>query len=326
MKFYLSQISQLFEGIKNHSIKSLLLYGPDKGYIEKIYKSLSQKFGLLNTYIEYSELKQQSLETLVNSQNFFAQRQLIIVRSTSETIDKNIKEALSKDSLHFLVFIADELSPHSTIRKFFEAEPFLAIVACYHDEPTKIAQIIRQKCNQAGKEISEDAVNYLTSYLKTDHLMIISEIDKLISYAFDKQQITLDEARCAVSEDYEGSGDVLFLYLALKDYDKFLQEFNKLIQYNVNEVLIIKALIKYYLKLYTVLCKLETDHNVDKAIKSLTPPIFYKYIPDFKKAVNLHNLDNCLIMLRHLQQAELNYKLNPSGFNIYNIISIRSFY
>ncbi|KJV98499.1 DNA polymerase III, delta subunit domain protein [Rickettsia amblyommatis str. Darkwater] len=35
MKFYFSQIGRLFELITSGKIRALLLYGPDKGYIEK---------------------------------------------------------------------------------------------------------------------------------------------------------------------------------------------------------------------------------------------------------------------------------------------------
>ena len=326
MKLYLAQINQLFEAVENRSVKALLLYGPDKGYIDKICKSLIKQFGLSKVSIDYSELKQQSLETLANTQSFFTKRQLIVVKSTSESITGNIKVALTKDLLHFLVFIADELSPSSTIRKFFEVEPYLASVACYHDDATKVAKIIVHKCTKAGKVIDANAVSYLTSYLKTDHLMIVNEIDKLIYYTFDKEQITLDDAKYAVTHDYEASGDELCAYFALRNYDKFLQEYTKLKQENINEILIIKALIKYYLKLYIVFCKLETNSDLDKAIKSLTPPIFYKYIPDFKKAVGLHNLRYCIKILSCLQQAELKYKLNPSGFDIHSILFIKNDY
>lgn len=326
MKFYLSQISQLFEAVGNSSIKALLLYGPDKGYIDKVCKSLIKQFGLSRASIEYSELKQQSLETLANTQSFFTKRQLIIIKSTGESITGNIKLALTKDLVHFLVFIADELPPSSTIRKFFEVEPYLASLACYHDDTTKVAKIIIHKCNKAGKTINQNALSYLTSCLKTDHLMIVNEIDKLIYYTFDKEQITLDDVKYAVTQDYEASGDELCTYYALKNYDKFLQEYSKLKQDNINEVLIIKALIRYYLKLYIVLCKLETDSDLDKAVKSLTPPIFYKYIQDFKKAVSLHDLRHCIKILSCLQQAELKYKLNPFGFDIYSILSIKNDY
>lgn len=63
MKFYLSQIIQLLDKVENGQIKALLLYGPDKGYIDKVCKALVKKFDLLKTPIEYSEIKSRSLET-----------------------------------------------------------------------------------------------------------------------------------------------------------------------------------------------------------------------------------------------------------------------
>ncbi len=86
-----------------------MLYGPDKGYIDKVCKALIKKFNLLKTSIEYCDLKNYSLDTLANSPNFFMQKQLIKVRSVGDSIDKSLKLALGKNFLHFLVFIADEL-------------------------------------------------------------------------------------------------------------------------------------------------------------------------------------------------------------------------
>ncbi|WP_341753763.1 DNA polymerase III subunit delta [Candidatus Tisiphia endosymbiont of Dioctria rufipes] len=325
MKLYLSQIIQLLDKVENGQIKALLLYGPDKGYIDKVCKTLVKKFDLLKTSIEYSEIKNRSLETLVNTQNFFMQKQLIIVRSVGESIDKSLKLALGKDSLHFLVFIADELSAASSIRKFFETETYLASLACYHDDEHKITKIILQKCNSVGKVISEDTVNYLTARLKGDHQTLVNEINKLIYFTFDKDQITLDDALAVVSDDFTGNGDNLCVYFSSGNLDNFLQEFTKLKQQNINEVLIIRALIRYYLNLYTVLNKLAMGVNIDMAIKSLSPPIFYKYVPSFKQALNKVNLENCIKTLKHLEQAEIDYKLNPAGFDIYQQVYVKTY-
>lgn len=168
MKFYLSQVPQLFEKIEGRQVNALLLYGPDKGYIDKICKALIKKFNLLKTSIEYSDLKNYSLDTLANSQNFFMQKQLIKIRSVGESIDKPLKLALGKDFLHFLVFIADELSSNSSIRKFFETENNLASLACYHDDEQKITKIISQKLAANSKIIQEESVRYLTNNLSGD--------------------------------------------------------------------------------------------------------------------------------------------------------------
>ena len=126
MKLYLSQIEQLLNLIAKGQIKALLLYGPDKGYIDRICAAIIKKFDLLQTSIEYPNLKAQSLDMLLNSQNFFAKKELIKIRSVTATIDKTLKTILSGDFFHFAAFIGDELPSSSTIRKFFETETNLA--------------------------------------------------------------------------------------------------------------------------------------------------------------------------------------------------------
>jgi len=317
MKFNLSQIVQLLEKIDNGQINALLLYGPDKGYIDKVCRTLVKKFHLLKTSIDYSDLKVISLEMLLNTKNFFMQKQLIKVRSVGESIDKSIKLALAKKTLHFVVFIADELPSSSSMRKFFEAENHLASLACFHDDQPKIAKIILQKCANTNKIIEDDAVKYLASCLKDDHQTILNEVDKLIYFTFGKDRITLNDAQIVVSDESMGTGDNLCMYFVQRNLDDFLREYTKLKQQNINDILIIRALIRYYLNLYTVLNKLKTGASIDEAIKSLSPPIFYKYVQSFKKAITQISLKNCTIALQYLHQAEVDYKLNSSSFDIY---------
>lgn len=324
MKFYLSQITSLLTKIENEQIKALLLYGPDKGYIDKIIHTLIKKFNLLKTTIEYSELKTSSTQLLANTPNFFKRKQLIKIRTVGESIDKALKLALGQESLHFLVFIADELPATASIRKFFETENYLASVGCYHDEPHKITQIILSKFAKVGKVIREDAVQYLVANLPGDHQAIIQEIEKLIYFTHDQPQVTKDDAQAVITAGASGNGDDLCWHFSLTNLSGFLQEFKKLKHQNINEVLIIRALIRYYLNLYIVLNKIENGINVEIAIKSLTPPIFYKNIVNFKKSLNKVSIAECERTLKYLQQAEIDYKLNPAGFDIYTQIYARN--
>ena len=101
MKFYFAQIGRLFELITSGKIRALLLYGPDKGYIEKICKHLVKSLNMLQTSIEYADLNISSLEILLNSSNFFGQKELIKIRSVGNSIDKNLKTILSSDYINF---------------------------------------------------------------------------------------------------------------------------------------------------------------------------------------------------------------------------------
>ncbi|MCC8369026.1 MAG: DNA polymerase III subunit delta [Rickettsia endosymbiont of Oxypoda opaca] len=322
MKLYISQTNQLFELILTGKIKAILLYGPDKGYIDKICKLLIKKFAMLQTSMEYTNLNVSSLETLLNSRNFFGQKELIKIRSVTNSIDKSLKTVLTGDYFHLPVFIGDEIAASSTIKKFFETEEQLAAIACYHDNEQKIEKLILNEFNKAAKTIRGEALIYLKTHLKGDHGLICNEIDKLINFAFDKQEITLQDVKAVISDEIMANGTDLAIYFAKKDYDNFLHEFTILKKQNINEVLMIRALIRYYLNLYIVLSKVANGEKLDLAIKSLSPPIFYQYINDFKQAVNQVSLQDCIKTLAALQQAEVDFKLRPAGFDLYQQIYI----
>ncbi|HJD54762.1 MAG TPA: DNA polymerase III subunit delta [Rickettsia endosymbiont of Proechinophthirus fluctus] len=320
MKFYFSQIGRLFELITSGKIRALLLYGSDKGYIEKICKHLVKSLNMLQTSIEYADLNISSLEILLNSSNFFGQKELIKIRSVGNSIDQNLKTILNSDYINFPVFIGEEMTSSGSIRRFFETEEYLAAVACYHDDEAKIERIILGKVEKTNKVISKEAITYLKAHLKGDHDLICSEINKLIYFVHDAREITLNDVLEVISSEITANGSDLAMYFSKKDYSNFLQELDILKKQNINEVLIIRALIRHYLNLYIVLSKVKNGERLELAIKSLSPPIFYQYINDFTKIANGLSLTECLKTLKVLQQAEVDYKLNPASFDLFQSI------
>ncbi|ABV73123.1 hypothetical protein A1E_00875 [Rickettsia canadensis str. McKiel] len=323
MKFYFSQIKRLFALITAGKIRALLLYGPDKGYIEKICKHLVKSLNMLQTSIEYTELNIASLEILLNSPNFFGQKELIKVRSVGNSIDQNLKIILSRDYINFPVFIGEEMTSSSSFRKFFETEEYLAATACYHDDEVKIERIILDKVGKTNKIISKEANAYLKAHLKGDHNLVCNEINKLIYFVHDRKEITLNDVLEVISSEITANGSDLAIYFSKKDYSNFLQELDILKKQNINEVLMIRALIRHYLNLYIVLSKVKNGECLELAIKSLSPPIFYQYINDFTKIASSLSLAECLETLKLLQQAEVEYKLNPASFDLLQKIYTR---
>ena len=108
---------------------------------------------MLQTSIEYSDLNISSLEILLNSPNFFGQKELIKIRSVGNSIDKNLKTILNNDYINVPVFIGEEITSSGSFKKFFETEEYLAAVACYHDDEAKIERIILGKVEKTNKVI-----------------------------------------------------------------------------------------------------------------------------------------------------------------------------
>lgn len=323
MKFYPSQLNILLDKISKGQITSILLFGPDKGYITEICRMIVKQLDLVTTSLSYNEINANSLSIFLNARNFFNKREFIKITSVSSSIDVNIKTLLSSKFTNFAAFISDELAAGCSIRVFFENNNSSASVACYTEDEQNLTRIIQRKITSASKVIDQNALLYLSSCLKGDYQLINSELDKLISYVDAQKVITIKDVMLVIADDLTASGDDLCTYFAEKDSDKVLIELEKLNIQGINTVLIIRALIRYYLNLYIVRSKLEEGEAIDNAIASLSPPIFYKRINNFKKiAINIKIVD-IVSILNLLQQAEVRFKMESKNFDFFEVLRQR---
>jgi DNA polymerase-3 subunit delta len=319
MKFYSNNLSELIKRIKNSEIKSVLLHGTNQGFATTAIKKIAKDLNLIISEFDYKEITASKLQLIANSQNFFGSKELIKITKTTKTIDKLLKDLLAENNFHnFICFVSDESLPASGIRKFFEEHSNLASMGVYYENEQTIARIILQQCTKNNKTIEEDALSYLKSHLQGDHQLIKSELDKLFYFTHDKAVITREDVLQVLSHDFSGSGDEMCIFFAKKEPEKFLKEVAKLQEQSKNEVLMIRALIRYYLNIYVVALKLEDGGNIDHAIKSLYPPIFFKYVDDFKQVLRKHSSKDALRCLKLLQEAEISYKSNPQYFDLFS--------
>lgn len=321
MKFYSNQLNLLIPKIADGKVNALLFHGPNTGLAEIILAQIIKKFSLLVSHYSFKEAKPDILYPKAFETNFFQQKELIKVSEVTPTLSKDLKELLQQEGFsNLLCFIADESLPPSGIRKFFEDSSNLACIACYYEDEQAIAKMALKKIIDAGKNIDEDGLFFLKNHLKGDSKIIDNEIQKLLYYCHDKKLITKADIVATMSSELLASGDDMCIYFASKEYNLFLKEIAKLKEQNINEVLIIRALIRFYINLYIVISQLEDGINIDAALKKVSPPIFFKYIPSFKEITRKISSSDAIKMLEKLNQAEAEYKLNPQGFELYNFL------
>lgn len=318
MKFYVSGLADLIQKVEKNSVQAILMHGANQGFIVTAIEQLSKKLNLITSSFDYKEITPSKLELIANSKNFFGQRELIKITGTSSALNKAMKELLGQADFYNLVcFVSNDSLPATGIRKFFEEQNNLASLGCYYDNEQTIAKIILQQCSKRQKTIEEDALSYLKSHLKGDHQIVKSELEKLFNFTHDKAIITKQEVLQTLSQDLLASGDEMCIFFAKKDPLNFLQEVGKLQEQNKNEVLMIRALIRFYLNVYIIALRLEDGENLDRAIKTLYPPIFFKYVDEFKKIVRKYSSSDALRCLAILQEAEASYKSAPKCFDLF---------
>jgi DNA polymerase-3 subunit delta len=323
MKFYTNQLPQLLEKIGKGDVKALLLYGYNRGFISAVTNQLVKKFEFLSVNLTTKEATAGNLNLLGNSSNFFKQKELLKIDYTGTGLTKDLKEFLETgDFSNFICFIADESLPSSGIRKFFEDGSNVASMACYYDDENTIARIASSVAAKNHKTISGDALFYIKDKLKGDHQIIKNELDKLMYYAHDKEQISYEDVKAVLSSDLSASGDEMCIFFSKKKPELFLAEIEKLKSQNINEILMIRALLRYYINLFIVISKVEDGANIDFAIKTLSPPIFFKYVNDFKQVTSKLSSKDALKVISLLQKAEVKFKNNSKNFDFFGELYI----
>ena len=320
MKLYTTNLNQLLTYIEKNTIRGLLLYGPDKGYISMICNNIEQKFDFLKVKMSYSGLKAQQLSMQLNARNFFSKRELIQIQEVQGIFDQSTKSVLTEEYTNFPIFIGDELTPSSAIRKFFESENHLAAIGCYHDEKNT-NKLIADKFKNS--KINHQAMQYLSQNLNGDYEYINNELEKLLLYAEANkgQEITLKDVLAVISADILSNGEDMCALFALKNLDQFLAAAKKFItQVGFNEIVVIRSLLRFYINIYIVNSKINLEESMENAIKTLSPPIFFKTLDAFKEAARATSISEAVRIIHLLQLAEKDFKSSSEAFDFFTKI------
>lgn len=307
MKFYSNQALDVADHMQKSNISACLIYGPDRGLIDFSLNQITKRLGLPKRTMSYADISFGGLRSELNNISLFGTKEIIRITDIS-TFDAKLKELVGVDNHHFLIITADELTPASAMRKMFESEKNLAAIACYHDDAASVQRIVSKYCSDAKKRISPDALKYLTHILYGDRYIIINELEKLFTYASDKPDITLEDVEKVISGSITPEPDMLCIYFFKKDYKSYLEELHKLLAENISSVWVVRALIRYCLNIYITLQKMSDGMSLDDGASSLSPPIFFKYMPDFKKVVPAISKPQILKVMDALYKAEVSLK------------------
>lgn len=308
MKFTSVNTSPFFAALKDGKIKAIMLYGQDKGVIDYIFSMIVKNFSKTSYVYSYSDAISRGLDVILNNISLFGSSDIIKITDVPPAINADLKEILLLGTHHIPILIADELSPSSSLRKFFESEDSLASMACYNDDAKNVRAIAYGKITASQKTIDADALSYLSWNLNGDRNIIENELEKLLLYTSNATSIRLEDVESSVSSNIISSPDFLCISFAKGDAKKFFTESTNLLSENISIVWIIRAISRYYINLYVVAIQKSMGVSQEAAISSLKPPIFFKYLLDFKDISNSVSLEKITKVLFLLHKAEAESK------------------
>ena len=326
MKIQNYKIDDYCKNLENNP-GALLIYGADYGLINERINLIVNKFFNIdknnNSKLNIIDIETSSLlndpeflEIESKSLSLIDKNKLIKIKNANDKILETIqKYLLNPEKTCIIIVIADNLSPKSKLRLFFEKHNTAVIIPCYLDDKKTISELINSRLKKENISANQDTVDLLANHLGEDRLITISEIEKaillagkekylknedILSYVVDSNSINMDElCDTTLSGDIEKSFNILF----------------RMQSQGISAIQIIRSFIRQLQNLI-ILKKLVVNNNIDPIINNFKPPIFFKRKPKIKNQIQSLSIKNINKIIKILNSSEIYCKKPKSSQNL----------
>jgi DNA polymerase-3 subunit delta len=294
-----------------------LIYGPNQG-LSQIRKDeiLAKYKAMLGTSVEvinftYQQIKSDISQLIgaISNMSLFSKNKIISITQVEQSFDNEILDLIEKANAQIkFIIIASDLTPASKLRKTFETNNKLAAIASYEADQRTISMQISQYLRGNQLTMSKNALDYLVSIIGTDQLIVINELEKLKLTAVNNQ-ISDDAVLSLVINNEQSDLENFASLVADKKYLQAKKAANLLTKENISEIALIRALVRYYTRLYTAKIYVEQNKITPfEASQKLKPPVFFKLQPIFLQQILKYNLNDLAKRIKSLTFLEISCK------------------
>ena len=298
-----------------------LFYGNNEGLKEEIIENLFEKNYLNKIYrYEEKELLNNTSEFFngVFTKSFFDDDKLIIINRVTDKIKDIVEELKEKQPLNIqFILNSKNLEKKSTLRKFFEKEKSLICVPFYEDNNQTLSSIISQFFRNKKIPISQQLINILVERSRGDRKNLNNEQAKIESFSTNKKNINLHEITklTNLAENYSAS-ELIDQSLA-KNTRKTVSILNENSYLDEDNIIIIRTLLAKLKRLVKIYEIIDEKNNIEQAISSFKPPIFWKDKPLVTQQIKSWGKNKLKNLIYESNKIEFLIKKNPNvGKNI----------
>jgi len=260
-----------------------LFYGDNEGLKEEIINDLFKK-NYLNKIYNYDEKeileKKNDFFNTVLTKSFFDDKKLIIINRSTDKISEVIKELIEKKTLDIqFILNSKNLEKKSNLRKLFEKEKKIICTPFYEDNNQTLNSIISKFFRNKKISISQQLINILIERSRGDRKNLNNELAKIESFSLNKKNISLQEiTKLTNLADNYGASELIDHCLA-KNTRKTVAILNENNYSDEDNIIIIRTLLSKLKRLTKIHELINEKDNIEVAISSFKPPIFWKDKP-----------------------------------------------
>ena len=254
------------EGLKEENIKNLF----EKNYIDKIYRYEEKE--ILDNINDF-------FNTIL-TKSFFDNEKLIIINRATDKVKLILEELIEKNPSDTLFILnSKNLEKKSVLRKFFEKEKTIICVPFYEDNNQTLNSIIGQFFRNKKIPISQQLINVLIERSRGDRKNLNNELAKIESFSLSKKNINFQEIIKLTNLADNYSATELIDHSLAKNTRKTINILNENNYSDEDNIIIIRTLLSKLKRLVKIYELIDTKNNIDQAISSFKPAIFWKDKP-----------------------------------------------
>ena len=302
----------------NPAARVILVYGPDNGLMKERAKTISlsmvedinDPFNAVTLSTDILNEDPARLSDEAGAISMMGGGRLIRIENATEKLTPLVKEYLENPSESALIVLeAGELNPRSSLRKLCESAKNAAAVPCYVEDERDLSRLIRETLQAENIGIDNDAATWLAANISGDRQKARNELNKLITYkGADMTPVSLEDVQACCGEAGALALDDLVYAVAGHNAAQALKTYNQLTEEGVNFIVILRSLQNHFRRLHVTKTKIDQGDNPESAMKSLSPPIFFKQQNAFKTQLNRWSTGGIYKVLQRLMDVEVQCK------------------
>ena len=260
-----------------------LFYGDNEGLKEETIRNFFEKKyqNKIHRYEEKEILDNiNDFYNTILTKSFFDNEKLIIISRVSDKVRAIIEELIEKkpDDITFILN-SKNLEKKSNLRKHFEKEKSIICIPFYEDNNQTLNSIVSEFFRNKKIPISQQLINILIERCRGDRKNLNNELQKIEGFSLNKKSITSQEIIKLTNLADNYSASELIDHSLAKNTRKTVTILNENNYSDEDNIIIIRTLLTKLKRLVKIYELVDEKNNIDQAVASFKPPIFWKDKP-----------------------------------------------
>ena len=296
--------------------KFYLFYGNNEGLKEETIKNFFEK-NYQNKIHRYEE--KEILDDVGNffnvvlTKSFFDNEKLIIINRATDKIRELVEELIEKNPEDIKIILnSKNLEKKSNLRKSFEKEKLIITVPFYEDNNQTLNSIVSLFFRNKKIPISQQLINVLVERSRGDRKNLKNELQKIETYSLNKKNLHLEEIMKLTNLSDNYSASELVDHSLAKNTRKTVTILGENNYSDEDNIIIIRTLLAKLKRLVKIYDLIDEKNNIEQAISTCKPPIFWKDKPLVTQQIRSWKKDGLEQLIYKTNEIELLVKKNSA--------------